>query len=439
MIDRAARSLAAIGARLGIGGDLLRGMLSGTAMSGVASALTQVPVLVLSWSVARSSGESGLGDFAVMTVLAAALASFLQFGTGFGATCLVARHAADSPRRAAGHATLAAGLVAGLSLAGVAAFLLLRGPIVVGWMERPDLLPLAAPTALLFAGLAVAFPLQGALIGLGAVRGWVVSSLLGGLAILGLALAVLRGLPMPQVLAAYAAIAWLQVAVLAVAATIALRRRCGGWSRPDAASRREFLHFIAPLGLSGIFMQPVAWLVLALLFREEGGPAQVGLFNAAVTLRAIAMFIPSQANRIGSAIVAARAVRPDALRAGVRVNAIVASVGFLLVAVPLALVAPTAMSAFGPGFESGGGVLLVLLAAGGLDVVAQALYQRVQAAGRMWRSLWLIVIPREGALLAAALLIGSSALGVAWATVLSMAVGAIACGLVGRRAITSAA
>lgn len=439
MIDHAARTIAAIGDRLGIGADLLHRMLSGTALSGVASALTQVPLLILTWAVARVSGESGLGDFAVMTGLAAALASFLQFGTGYGTTCLVARHATDAPRLAAAHATLAAVIVGSLTIVGAGIFLAVRGPIVAGWMERPDLVPLALPTALLLAGLAVSFPLQGVLIGLGAVRGWVLGSLVGGLALTGLAVVVLRGLPLPTVLVIYAAITWAQVAVLAAAATGALRSRCGGWTRPDAPSRREFLHFIAPLGLSGIFMQPIAWVVLAWLFRQEGGPAQVGLFNAAITLRAIALFIPSQANRIGSAIVAARAVRPDALRAGVRVNALVAVGGFLLVALPLAAGASWAMGVFGPGFESGAGVLLVLLAAGALDVVAQSLFQRVQAAGRMWRSLLLIVIPREGTLLAAGALLGSTALGLAWATLLSMAFGMVACAAVGRRAISPTA
>lgn len=436
MIEASKRRLSGWSARAGVAPELLRIMLSGTALSGLASLAMQLPLLGLNWSIARSRGEAGLGDFAVMIVLAAALASFLQFGTGFGATCLVARHLAADPRRAAGHASLAVVLVALLSVAGGAAFLIASRFIVAEWMARPDLLPLAGWTALIFVASAIAFPLQGVCIGAGAVRGWAAAAIAAGAGFCVLCVAALRGASLETVLAWHGAISATYALALAAAATAALRRACGGWAWPDRRGRVEFAHFIAPLGLSGIFMQPVAWFVLAELFRQPGGDAEVGLFNAAISIRAIAMFIPSQANRIGSALVAARASRPDSLRAGVRANAAVSSIGFLLAAAPIAIAAPWVMGRFGPGFSAGAGVLLVLLAAGGLDVVQQAFYQRVQAAGRMWRSLWFIVLPREGTMLAAGLLLGANALGLAFATLLSMGIGAAACFAVGRRAIS---
>ncbi len=436
MIGASNRRLVALSARVGVGPELLRSMLSGTALSGLASLATQLPLLGLNWSIARSRGEAGLGDFAVMIVLAAALASFLQFGTGFGATCLVARHLADDPRRAAGHASLAVLLVVCLSMVGGLAFLLASRFIVAEWMGRPDLLPLAGWTALVFVASAIAFPLQGVCIGAGAVRGWALAAIAAGGGYVGLCAAALRGASLETVLAWYGGISSAYAVALAIAATAALRRTCGGWKSPERSGRIEFAHFIAPLGLSGIFMQPVAWFVLAELFRQPGGDIQVGLFNAAISIRAVAMFIPSQANRIGSALVAARAGRPDALRAGVRANAAVSSIGFLLAAAPIAIAAPWVMGRFGPGFAAGADVLLVLLAAGGLDVVQQSFYQRVQAAGRMWRSLWFIVLPREGTMLAAGLLLGADALGLAFATMVSMAIGAAACFAVGRRAVS---
>ena len=56
MIRASHRRIAALSARAGIGPDLLRSMLSGTALSGLASLAMQLPLLGLSWSIARSRG-----------------------------------------------------------------------------------------------------------------------------------------------------------------------------------------------------------------------------------------------------------------------------------------------------------------------------------------------------------------------------------------------
>lgn len=391
-------------------------------------------MVALTWCVARALGDVALGRFAVIAGAVVAASSVLQFGTGFTATCLVARHLRHDPARAGGHASLSLLTASAIGIVGVAACVAAADAVIGGWLEQPGLARWAIAFGIASLAGAIVAPLQGICIACGAFRALVTGSALGGAGLLGAGGLALIGAPLEHVLLAYCGAHVLNAAGLAGLCLRGMRSAGIRPERPDGATIHEFMHFAVPAGLSGLFMQPITWLCTTLLFRSGGGAAQTGLFGAALSVRNLAMFVPALANRVGAAAVAER-VRDDAVDIGVRSNAVVSGGAFVAAAVPIALASPWIMRSFGPEFAVAWPTLVTLLVAALFEVIQLAYYQRVQAAGRMWSSLAFIVLPREATMLAcgAALAPRMGAIGLALALLAASIVGCVACVLVSRR------
>lgn len=155
--------------------------------------------------------------------------------------------------------------------------------------------------------------------------------------------------------------------------------------------------FALPAGLASLVTLPSLWGVTALVARQPGGVAWVGLFSVAHQLRQLVLQLPALLNTVTASVLSRLKGQNDGgefwrvFRANLMVG-----VGFssAVVAV-LALASTQVLAMYGHEFIEGRGLLLLLLLAVIPEVIGVTAYQLVQSSGRMWRSLLLIVAPRD--------------------------------------------
>lgn len=155
--------------------------------------------------------------------------------------------------------------------------------------------------------------------------------------------------------------------------------------------------FALPAGLASLVTLPCLWGVTALVARQPGGVAWVGLFSVAHQLRQLVLQLPALLNTVTASVLSRLKGQNDGgefwrvFRANLMVG-----VGFSsVVAAMLALASTQILGLYGHGFVEGRDLLLLLLLAVIPEVVGVTAYQLVQSSGRMWRSLLLIVAPRD--------------------------------------------
>jgi O-antigen/teichoic acid export membrane protein len=163
------------------------------------------------------------------------------------------------------------------------------------------------------------------------------------------------------------------------------------------ADWRTLLAFTLPAGLASLVTLPCVWLVAALVARQPGGLAMVGLFMAAQQVRLVVVQVPIMLNSVSFSVLSRLkgqgrggdfgSVFWSNMAAG-------AALSVATVAVMAAL-SGAVLHAFGPAFTEGRLALLILLASVVPEILALSAYQLVQSSGRMWRSLLLIVGPRD--------------------------------------------
>jgi O-antigen/teichoic acid export membrane protein len=155
--------------------------------------------------------------------------------------------------------------------------------------------------------------------------------------------------------------------------------------------------FALPAGLASMVTLPCMWGVTALVAMQPGGVAWVGLFSVAHQLRQLVMQLPALLNTVTSSVLS----RLKGQNAGsefwrvFRANLMV-GVGYTsAVAVLLSLASTHVLGLYGAGFIEGRDLLLVLLVAVIPEAIGVTAYQLVLSSGSMWRSLLLIMGPRD--------------------------------------------
>jgi len=187
--------------------------------------------------------------------------------------------------------------------------------------------------------------------------------------------------------------------------------------------RRIILGFAVPAALSGLTSMPALWLANAFLVRQEGGFSQMGLYSAAVTLRALVLFLPGLFNNVGMSLL--NNEKGLGNETGYRkifwfnlaATSGIAAAGAAIVSVT----GPWLLKGFGKEFAAGSGVLLILMLSTLPEIVAVASAQIVQSREKLWLSLFLIAIPRDLSMVALAYYLTPlyGAAGLAWAYTIS--------------------
>ncbi len=181
--------------------------------------------------------------------------------------------------------------------------------------------------------------------------------------------------------------------------------------------------FSLPAALSGLLVAPVNWASSALLVNQEGGYAEMGLFSAANQWRIAVLFIPGMLGQVILPLLSSLTSTSETreYQKLLKIN-ILLNVGIAVaVVVPLVIIAPYIMKAYGAGFEQGERVLRVLVCGAILIAVNNVVGQAIISKGKMWLGFTFNLLWAVCYLLASYLLInkGYGALGLAYSTLIA--------------------
>ncbi len=392
----------------GVGARLARGTLWSMASAVLARGLGLVGAML----AARLLGAASFGEVGVVQQTVATVGTLAGLGVGTTASRFIAAARAASPAETS--RVLAATAAWSWGAALVAGALL--------WALAPWIaaVPLAAPA--LEQPLRVALPLLvfslvaqaqvGALAGFERFRAVAMANLAGGLAGVPLQLLGAWWAGVPGFVAGLAAAEALRWLVGRQALGRAMADGGVGWIRPDRAELARLLAFGVPSMLSALLVGPVQLACLAIVGRQPGGYADVGLFQATQQFRNLLIFVAVQsAGAVVPVLAAAHGAGDRAgLARGLRRAAAWGAGSSALLALGLLALAPWAMRGFGEGF-AGHASLLVWLA---LLAPVQALNAVGSAA--------LSAVDRPWALLGATgvFAVGALAIVVAWPSALGL-------------------
>src|SRR5207244_8102038 len=157
------------------------------------------------------------------------------------------------------------------------------------------------------------------------------------------------------------------------------------------------VRFALPASLGGIISMPAAWLANAFLARQAAGFSELGIYNAATSLRSLILFLPLLLNQVSMSLLNhERGRREDgSYRRLFYINLGITAALLFAGGAVVAGLAPWLLLAFGKAFKAGYSVTIVVLIGTAFDGRIQAPYQLIQSHERIWLSVWLITIPRD--------------------------------------------
>ena len=362
-------------------GSLRRRVASGAAWSVLGSGLSQGMALVAATLAARALGSGDYGSLVVVLGTCTVLAEVAGAGLAVAAT----RHVAELRDSAPGRAVRLAGGAVGLSAAAglvLAGLQLLLAPWVAGsLLSAPHLAPLLRAAAPLTLAAAVCAAQAGALAGLEAFRGLAVAGAARGVATLAVVPgALLGGAPgaLLGYLVASAACAAVQHRVLQAEAA---RRSIPFSITPRSGDLRDLAGVGVPAVAASLALTFATWASTALVARA--GLSEAGVLGVARQWQGVVLFFASAVSGLGLPLVASALPSRDvrALRRALGAS-FAASTGLaLLVALPVAALAPRLLSASGPAFAGRGAVLVLCCAAAVLLAANMAVGQAIWALG----------------------------------------------------------
>ena len=398
-----------------LGGRFGRGVLWNL----IGTLFTQGSVFLTAILLARLLGKEVFGELGMIQSTLLTLTSIAQVSTGLTATKFVAEFR-DIDKARAGRVlglcsvlTLATGAVA-------TALLFISAP----WIAERTL---AAPHLAVSLSISAAFVLFsvlngyqiGALAGLESYKRISIYGVLLGAAHLTVCVlgAVVWGL--------HGALGGIAVSALLrwIVYGLVLRREIN--IRGITIRRREGLReqeilcrFTLPAALSGLTAMPAIWLGNAMLVQQPNGYAELGLYSAVNNIRVLMLLMPTLLNSVCVAVLTNKfGNRDDKGYLGLYFANVKVTGGMALIGAAIM----TMLSKFIPGWygmesdDSSELLILILSAAIIPEVLTVSLYQLLQTSGRMWTSLFLVVLPRDLLMIALAKILIPTWGGAGWA------------------------
>jgi O-antigen/teichoic acid export membrane protein len=367
----------------------------------VGSLFAQGSTFALNMVVANLLGRVAFGAFTVVQGTLNTVGTLAQFSMGYTVTKYVAELRDRDPRRSAGILRLCGVISTGTAIL-AASGLLAGAPWIATYaLGVPSLTP-----SLRIAGLAVLFLVMngyrmGALAGLECFKPIARVGVASGIIylILGIVGAAVAGVD--GALAGVGGAAAAQWVILGRSLRTELERR-GMHGAPGEPWRERsiILNFALPASLSGAVTLPALWLAAAFLVQQPRGLDQIALFGAANSFRIIVLFLPNVVTGVGMSLLNNQL--GGSLKEYRRLFwwnlCLIASLAAGGAAVVIVL-GPWLLRAFGTNFGDGTAVLWVLMLAAVTEAVASWTYQVIQSQGRMWLSMFWVVIPRDGLIL----------------------------------------
>ncbi|MBL8269598.1 oligosaccharide flippase family protein [Steroidobacter sp.] len=373
-------------------------LLKGFLWSVLAALLNQGATVVSSLLLARIVGLEQFGLYAIVLTVVMTAATIAQGGAGLVAAKFISEFRGAGGKRVGGilrlckFLTLGTGVCGAALMFGTATFLAVS---IYGNAELSTPLKIAAIAVYFQTGVAY---LQGSLQGFGAFRNLSQVGLVAGIShiVLTCAGAIWGGLLGATIGLALSSACRYAIFYYALSRVI----RTHGISRDEPLTSHDWQlvwRFALPAGLSGFITVPAQSIVMAILARLPGGIELVGIYAAANQIRLIALQMPTLLNSVTVSVL--NNLKGKAQHGEFRnlytTNVLATLVTAVMVVVPLAAVLPYVLATYGEAFVSRDWFAYVLLLSVLPEVLSSAMYQLVQAAGRMWQSLFWIAIPRD--------------------------------------------
>lgn len=362
-------------------------LASGTFWSLLGGVVSQFLAFFASIWVARTLGSEQFGEFAMIRSTAMMFAILAAFGVGLTATKHVAEYCRKAPERTGRIVVLATSVAAFSGGAMTVLLCILASPLAHHALQASHLTNLLRIGALLVVLNTVIFVQTGVLAGFEAFKNMTkVAVIAGALSLLALAVATsiagLQGAIWGSVagLAAHCLLNHLVVSHEAAKLGVPLSfDSCLGEWRTLGA-------FSLPVGLSNIVKAPATWACHTLLVSQYGGYPQMGIFNAANQWRMAILFVPERICQITLPILSSLSAEGQRrrFRKTLRLSISLSAGASLLLALPIILLSPWIMGAYGSDFIAGVGTLC-LLAISAVFVSVGIIGERTLASlGRVW-------------------------------------------------------
>jgi O-antigen/teichoic acid export membrane protein len=371
----------------------------------VATFSHQGSTFISNFLVIKLLDHATYGKYSLISLTAFYAANILQFAVGSTATKFVARYADDPVRLRStiwicGAFTFTSGLL-GFGILALTSGVLARSAFVEPSLTWPLMIvSLSVPSLI---GMVY---LGGLLQGLHDFRSLAASSIVSGVLFIAF---VTAGAWMGQLTGAiwaFVAGSTLRSVVLGGATLVALRGkeigRSFSWRKVPNELRREIFKFQIPAGLAGFVTLPTLWLIPTILTRNTQNFSDVALYSVIIMIKTLIVIPASvvslalqpsaeQAHASGQFDVAMRVFRTSSL--GVFAIAAAAALFF-------AVFANEVLAVFGRSFTVASFELQLMMIAAVAEAVAVSLYMRIQAANRMWSSIFATLLPRDFVMLA---------------------------------------
>lgn len=382
----------------GVGARLARGTLWSMGSAVVARGMGLLATML----AARLLGAEAFGQVGVVQQVVAMMGTLAGLGVGTTASRFIAASRSGQPAytgRILG-ATAAwswgSALLGGAILAALAPWLA-RGPLA----SADLVVPLVAAVPLLIFSL-VAQAQVGGLMGFEAFRATAASNVLSGL--IGLPLQVFGAwqFGVPGFVLGLACTELLRWLLGRRALALAMAEGGVHWQRPTRGDLAKLLNFGVPSMLASMLVGPVLLISFAIVGRQPGGYADVGLFQATQQFRNLLIFVAVQsASAIVPVLAAAHGAHDRAgLARGLRRVMAWSAVSSLLLSLALAVVAPLAMRGFGQAFAAHWTLLWWLALLAPMQALNAVGIAALTAINRPWSVLLATSVFACGALLA---------------------------------------
>lgn len=401
----------------------------GALWSLIGQVLGQGLTMAASVVAARLLGDTGYGEYGIITSTVGGFGVFAGMGLGATAIKYIAEYRDKDPERAGRIVALCnrVAVVSGL-LTGVA--LLLSAPALASHtLHAPHLADVLRLSSGLLVFNALMGSLSGVLAGLEAYRTLAGISFWRGLVafplmVLGGWAYGLWGLVLGTVLASAAGWLLTQRAVKVECRKAALPLTGHQLSR----EMQVLWNFSLPACLIGVVTTPVIWACNALLVNQPGGYSQMGILNAATQIRSAAMFIPAAIFQPLLPILCHELNREDKSPGSLRLHIINAYATWFLAtsatAILLYLAGPI-MWLFGPDFVAGKFALVLVLCSIPLMTYKDGIGRLVHAKGLIWMSFGSNLLLAVVLLAATYVLAPQGAVGLGYAYLIAYAVNVV--------------
>ncbi|MET4119757.1 O-antigen/teichoic acid export membrane protein [Bradyrhizobium sp. JR1.5] len=378
---------------------MIKTLLRHSYWNAVATFSHQASTFVSNFLVIKLLDRATYGKYALVILTAFYAASILQFAIGSTASKFVARYVND-PMRLRSTIWSCAAFTLASSCLGLGLLALTSGILARGVFVEPSLAQPLAIASLAVPGLIAMIFLIGLLQGLHDFRSLAVSSVASSVFFVAIVTGGAWAAGLTGAIWGFAAGSTLRGLIMgAVTLTVLKGRRIRrfSWRSLRHRVRHEIFRFQIPAGLAGFVTVPTLWLIPTILTRNTQNFADVASYSVLIMLKTL-IVLPASVISIAlqpSAEKACASHQFDQAMRVFRISSITAFAFAVTAAFFFVVFAKEVLGVFGKSFTAASSELQLVMIAAIAESLATTLYMRIQAASRMWSSIFVTLLPRD--------------------------------------------